>query len=108
VASAGHETPLEPVHLPMQIRVHVARAAVKAGLNQKRGQARDDGYPTLVSTRDAAIASYLVRLIQDTDGDIDKACRLADVSRSRLYELLRIHHVGRAIPKQPTDLRAVG
>lgn len=108
VVSAGQETTLEPVHLPMQIRVQAARAAVKAGLNQKSGTKDSDSYPTLVATRDATIASYLVRLIQDTEGDMDKACRYADVSRSRLYELLRIHGVGRSLAKRPTDLRAVG
>jgi two-component system, NtrC family, response regulator len=108
VVAAGPETMLDPVHLPMQIRVHVARAAVKAELNQTVARPDNDGYPTLVATREATIAAYLVRLIQDTDGDMDKACRLADVSRSRLYELLRIHGVGRTLPKRATELRAVG
>lgn len=108
VVSAGQATVLDTIHLPTQIRVHLARAAVKVELNSIKLHADNGSGRTLAATRDAAVASYLTQLIEDTGGDIDAACRIADVSRSRLYELLRIHGVVRTPPSKVTELRAAG
>lgn len=96
VAAAGEATTLEPVHLPMGIRVKLARASVKPELNLPQPQSVGASYPTLSSARDSAVAAYLTRLLADTNGDIDAACAIAELSRSRLYELLKVHGLGRS------------
>jgi len=75
--------------------VHVARAALRQDLNQQRPQAPYASYPTLSSARDAAVVVYLAKLMDDTKGDMDAASKLADLSRSRLYELLKLHGIQR-------------
>jgi two-component system NtrC family response regulator len=87
---------LEPIHLPVQLRVRLARSSVKAELNLHRPQSPYASYPTLSAARDSAVATYLVKLVGDTRGDMDAACELADLSRSRLYELLKLHGIGRS------------
>jgi two-component system NtrC family response regulator len=96
VASAGALPTLEPVHLPVQVRVQLARAAVKPDLNLQRPQSPYASYPTLAMARDSAVSAYLVRLIEDTHGDMDAACELADLSRSRLYDLIKLHGISRS------------
>jgi two-component system NtrC family response regulator len=48
---------------------------------------------SLKEARDKAIEAeekkYLERLLALTDGDIKKCCGIADLSRSRLYDLLK-------------------
>ena len=102
VVTAGHACTLDPIHLPIQIRIELARSAVKPELNLSRIR-NYSGCCTLAAARDTAIASYLSRLIADTEGDIDAACEVADVSRSRLYELLKLHGVPRASPGKKSD-----
>lgn len=106
VVSAGQATTLETIHLPTQIRVHLARASIRLQSSRPHVHEAGGSYPTLAATRDAVTVSYLVRLIEDTQGDIDAACRVADLSRSRLYELLRIHGVSRTPAKGVPVLQA--
>jgi len=87
---------LQPVHLPAQVRVQVARASIRPDLNMQRPCAPYASYPTLTSARDSAIVTYLTKLLEDTKGNVDAACRLADLSRSRLYELLKLHGIQRS------------
>jgi two-component system, NtrC family, response regulator len=101
VASAGDSPTLEPIHLPVQLRVRLVRSSVKPELNLQRPQSPYAGYPTLSAARDSAVAAYLVRLVEDTHGDMDAACELADLSRSRLYELLKLHGIGRSVANVP-------
>jgi two-component system, NtrC family, response regulator len=96
VAAGMDRQVLQPVHLPAQVRVLVARAAVRQDLNLQRPQAPYASYPTLASARDSAIAAYLTKLLDDTKGNVEAACRLADLSRSRLYELLKLHGIQRS------------
>jgi two-component system, NtrC family, response regulator len=95
VAAATDRALVESVDLPTSIRVHLARASLRQELNLQRPQAPYASYPTLAAARDSAVASYLSRLVEDTKGDVDAACRLADLSRSRFYELLKLHGIQR-------------
>jgi two-component system NtrC family response regulator len=95
VAAAGEAATLETIHLPTEIRVRLARANVKPELNLQRPQSPYVSYPTLPAAREAAVAAYLSKLIEDTQGDMDAACQLSDLSRSRLYELLKQHGITR-------------
>lgn len=95
VVSAGSSKSMDAIHLPIQIRVHLARSSVKPELNRAPMRSNKDGRPTLAQVRDAASTAYLTELLEEVHGDIEAACELADVSRSRLYGLLKMYGVGR-------------
>jgi len=90
-------------HLPSSIRVKLAQAAadgvaVKTELPEiAKIPAR---LPRLKELRETTYAKvekdYLKALLEATGGDIGQACRISDLSRTRLYELLRKHRL--AIP----------
>jgi two-component system, NtrC family, response regulator len=107
IASAGDSPTLEPIHLPVQVRVHLARASIKPELNLRRPQPAYASYRTLSAVRDSAIAAYLTQLITDTQGNVEAACELAGVSRSRLYELLKLHGVGRTALARKSEVLIV-
>ena len=92
LAAAADQPVLYPIHLPMQIRANVARGAVREDLNVPAGGARPE-FPQLKDAKKTAEMFYLKDLMAATGGDIDEACRLADVSRSRLYALLKEHGI---------------
>jgi two-component system NtrC family response regulator len=104
VSAAGHEPVIFPKHLPIYIRVQLARASVAQGQEPEqapRERAAHDGdmdhessrpLPKLVEMRDIAIAEveqrYLRELMTLTK-DMHEACRISGMSRSRLYALLK-------------------
>lgn len=96
VVTAGDALTIEAVHLPIQIRIHLARAAVKPELNRAFHDSPRGRRGTLAATRDAAVSAYLAQLIEDVRGDVDLACEIADVSRSRFYGLLKLYGIGRS------------
>jgi two-component system NtrC family response regulator len=96
VMSSADSSEIELVHLPLPMRAHMARTSIKPEWNLKRPASPYFSYPTASMARDAAMAAYLSKLMEDSNGDIDTACRLADLSRSRLYELLKAHGLTRA------------
>jgi two-component system NtrC family response regulator len=93
VAAAAERPSVESVDLPTSVRVQLARASLRQELNLRRPQAPYASYPTLSAARDSAVAAYLGKLVDDTKGDVDTACQLADLSRSRFYELLKLHGI---------------
>jgi two-component system NtrC family response regulator len=115
--AAGQEAVLYSTHLPMELRVRVARAetdkqlgksvsvpdveqlsvtqgnkqvtAVPASFNQ----AGSDFVPQpLKEYRLAKEKEYIEGLLSYTNGDIKQAHRLAGVSRGHLYELMKKHN----------------
>jgi DNA-binding NtrC family response regulator len=96
VVTAGKSKSIDAVHLPLQIRIHLARASVRPELNHSPARSTGDERPTLAQVRDAASAAYLAELLEEVHGDIEAACAIADVSRSRLYGLLKMYCIGRA------------
>lgn len=95
---AGDEPILFPKHLPMNLRVKLIRSSIQDE-NSEAPESPRTGMPSMKEARDAAIAQaekqYLQELMTFTKGDIQEACRVADLSMSRLYELLKRY----AIPK---------
>ncbi len=96
ISAASHEPVIFPKHLPIYIRVSLARASVdpEASLT-KEPQLEFEAYealPSLISVRDEAIAEaeqrYLKELMKLTK-DMNEACRISGLSRSRLYALLK-------------------
>jgi two-component system, NtrC family, response regulator len=97
--AAKDEPKLYPKHLPTHIRIQVARNAVyKKSLNHDHDKT---GINTAVppeplklkELRRTAVSEaeqkYLKNLISFVAGDIDEACRISGLSRSRLYTLYK-------------------
>ncbi len=94
LASAGSAPTLFSVHLPTAIRAHLARTAIAPDdVSSKR--ARQGNLGSLRDHRDRRVSElereYLARLMERTGGNIQEACRVSELSRSRLYALLKKH-----------------
>lgn len=105
LTAAGDSPVLFPKHLPSYLRVTLARASVK-------GPESEDLPPSLMehlhpsftapfrTFREGAVAiaekAYLEHLMTRSKGDIQEACRLSDLSRARLYALLKKHGIARS------------
>lgn len=96
VASAGDDPILFPQHLPPNIRVHLARRNLSKG-REAGGQTSslETFRERRLSALDAVELRYLQDLMSVTAWDIPKACRISDLSRPRLYGLLRKHGLAR-------------
>jgi two-component system, NtrC family, response regulator len=86
-------------HLPSLIRVKLAQSGA-AGVSIKQNQSGIDEpnhLPKLKDLREATYVKvekkYLENLMKATEGNIEKACLISDLSRTRLYELLRKHRL---------------
>ena len=94
VALALEEPLLHPVHLPVHIRVSVARGQVRDKDPAPADQAQDgprQPLPLLKVYRQAMDRLYLERLLEQSGGRAGEACRVSGLSRSRLYALLKEH-----------------
>ncbi len=92
--SSKDEPMLYPKHLPTYIRIQVVRNSFQqgAGWPEIRSSVPKEP-PKLKEIRKAAVSvaeeQYLKELISFVDGDINEACRISGLSRSRFYTLLR-------------------
>lgn len=99
VAASGAEGTLFSKHLPAKIRVHAARRAVLPAKSPAPVQGRAEPWPPDLPplkeyrkiAADEAEKKYLLHVMETTRGDIQEACRIANVGRSRLYGLLKRH-----------------
>ena len=100
ITAALSEETLFRKHLPNSIRVKLAQdgtviLAEKSAIFQ--GGVIPTVLPKLKEIREATYAKvekdYLQSLIKLTEGNITDACRISDLSRTRLYELLRKYHI---------------
>ncbi|MFZ2448809.1 MAG: sigma-54 dependent transcriptional regulator [Syntrophobacteraceae bacterium] len=102
LAAAFHEPTLFPQHLPEHIRIELARHSFKKA-TPPNGTAEGDSIsrgdlPSLRDHREKMDRMYLMALISLTGGNIKEACGVSGLSRSRLYDLLKNHHVMNATP----------
>ncbi len=104
LAEARYEPTIFPKHLPSQIRIKVARAAVSKdnpvnGNNGNPANLPGRGLPKMRDFRQAAIdeaeKQYLIDLMSLTEGNVQDACRVADLSLPRLYALLKKNGISR-------------
>jgi two-component system, NtrC family, response regulator len=99
IAAAQTAPTLFRKHLPSVIRVKLARskAAEKLSSEENQSVAAPADLPRLKDLREDTYAKvekkYLQDLMKSTRGNIAKACRIADLSRTRLYEIIRKHHI---------------
>ncbi|MDD5475011.1 MAG: sigma-54 dependent transcriptional regulator [Syntrophales bacterium] len=99
LAVARNETTLFSKHLPNDIRISIARAAVEQKVSEKETapDRNAESLPTMQDYRDAAIMEaekeYLGTLMSIAGNHIKEACRISGLSRSRLYELLKKYDI---------------
>jgi len=86
-------------HLPSDIRVKLAQSKTGQELphNFTAGIVAVSNLPKLKELRESTYAQiekkYMEDLLKSTGGDIEHACRIADLSRTRFYEILRKHRI---------------
>jgi two-component system NtrC family response regulator len=105
ITEAQDSTTLYPKQLPVRIRLQVIRNKLQTHETAENGPAETkpgSSIKTLGSLkeyRDRAIEveekKYLERLLALTDGNIKKCCEIAELSRSRLYDLLKKHQLSK-------------
>ncbi|MFC1523551.1 sigma-54-dependent transcriptional regulator [Thermodesulfobacteriota bacterium] len=101
LAKAKDEPLLFPTHLPTRIRAKVVRSTVSQSTGNKDAPSRNSPtaslLPTLKEFRQIETAMlekrYLLQLLTLSNGKIAEACRIADISRGRLYELMKTHNI---------------
>jgi len=103
VAQAQYEPTLFPKHLPMNIRIKIARSSIgETGEREKtEPSAIIDGttneFRKWKEFKQSLLADgerrYLKDLMARTNSDIKKASKLSGLSQPRLYELLRKHGI---------------
>ena len=90
LAVSSSEQVLFSTHLPPHIRIALARRALKP---RTKAKTEVQHLPTMKEKRQAVLdgfeRDYLWELMAQTDGDIHKACKVSDLSRPRLYSLLK-------------------
>lgn len=96
IAAALSAPTLFQKHLPSAIRVKLAQnnnlpdnlpvEAVTAAPFPKLKDLRESTYAQVEK-------KYMDDLLKSTGGDIEQACLIADLSRTRFYEILRKHHI---------------
>lgn len=101
IAGALESTIMEPVHLPLKIRLAVTKKKLEKNKYQSTMSPESilpgdlTSMPTMKEDRDKAIQvqerQYLKNLLRGTGGDIKQCCETAGLSRSRLYDLLKKH-----------------
>ena len=103
LSSAEGETNLLSRHLPMNIRVAIARAGVDGGAHEGAAAPAwaidPKHFPSLKEFREARLVEaerfYLEELMRAEAWDVPRAMRTSGLSRARLYALLKRHGVAR-------------
>jgi len=99
IAAALSAPTLFRKHLPSAMRVMLAEGRETRELPEepRSGIAASPKLPRLKDLRESSYAQiekdYLLKLLETTGGDIDQACGIADLGRTRLYELLRKYKI---------------
>ncbi len=94
----GHDT-LQPVHLPTALRATVAKASF-VETHAAPAPAEDEtrtavSLPSLEEHRNKVTRRYLEELLRATRSDVNLACGISMLSRSRFYALLKEHGLAR-------------
>jgi len=97
IALAGNEPTLFSKHLPMRLRIDMARTSVSKDQPVEPFQTRESTsqgpLPRLRGFRETMERQYLQDLTLLAQGNIKKAIQISGVSRSRLYALLNKHQI---------------
>ena len=99
VTTAGAEPILYATHLPSRIRIHFSQTTLPGG-GMSMPASEDPLSPQsplpelgefLGDLRVEAEKRYLETLVVESRGEIQEACKIAGLGRSRLYGLLKKH-----------------
>ena len=97
LAAARYEPVLFPKHLPVNIRVEVAKAAVGQDFAAAGQPQPVTSLPPLHDYRENVLnqaeRQYLTDLMSLTEDSIAEACQRSGLSQSRLYALLKKHEI---------------
>jgi two-component system NtrC family response regulator len=97
LAAAGNDPTLFCQHLPIHLRIQMARDAVSKQRRSytipKEGAQSAEALPTLRSLRQSIEMKYFQDLVLHTGGNVKKSCQLSGLSKSRLYELLAKYNI---------------
>ena len=94
IANALNESRLNPYHLPVAVRIYCRRKTWEKKQNRNFEEMLPESeadFPTLKDFRYMNESQYLDALVSLSGGKVDRACRLAGISRSGLYHLLEKH-----------------
>ena len=103
IAAARFESILFPKHLPIHLRIEVAKTTMKHEMPSRQPMESNApaSLPQLHELRDSIYSNvekqYLLDLIAVTDNNVTEACRVSGLSPSRFYALLKkqgiqLHH----------------
>jgi two-component system NtrC family response regulator len=102
ISAAFHEPILFPKHLPINIRVKMARASVSSVENVSENNGIEEDFvaehiPTYRDFRDAVLADcekkYFKELLLYTRGNVTEACRISGLGRTWLYTVLKKYDI---------------
>ncbi|WP_300464273.1 sigma-54 dependent transcriptional regulator [Desulfobacula sp.] len=97
LASAGQDPTLFPKHLPPEYRAARLAFDPVSGTNPRPQTVESldagDDLPTLQAYRNQIEKTYLKILLRRAKGNREAASRISGVSQSRLYSLLKKHHL---------------
>lgn len=91
IASAGNEPMVFTKHLPVEIRIKIASIAIEKQGRQENSSLDNStlDLPTYQALIDSTKRSYLLELMQRTQGDTVLASKIAGLPRSTLYDQLK-------------------
>ncbi len=89
--AASFGNTLIPQHLPKEIRINMTQ--VELNNIYSKDMAELSSLADFKSYRKTMTSEYLKDLMDVTKGNVREACRISGVSRSRLYDLLKIHEI---------------
>jgi two-component system NtrC family response regulator len=110
---AGSEPLLHPHHLPIRIRAILTRMTVRARNQDLPSRTKFEATSLSKETflkmsefRSQMELHYLHQLTLLTNGNRKEACRISGLSRTRLFELLRKHHLDKTLSPNETSALA--
>lgn len=96
VLSSGGERIIFPQYLSTCIRIHAASSRMKETASRKM-PSEEFSLPTYAEFREELRQKeekrYLAAVLERSGGDMEKACMMSALSRSRLYALLKEHNL---------------
>lgn len=96
IAAAFYEPALFSKHLPNYMRIHLVRKSFEEKISPPEAGPARQRFPRLREIRESVAHledQYLRDVVAHTAGDIQKACEISGLQRSRLYELLKKYHI---------------
>ena len=106
IANAFDDQKLYPHYLPTDFRINVLQKKIgykdkphkkDVPIQLKLGKMTKDSFLTFKQTREQVVDllehDYLEQLAMISSGDISNACRISNISRARLYQLLKKHGI---------------